>query len=629
MKKHLLILSLLISSLTWAQEAQKVHSITKEMHKFSWYETQAKLWKAELDKNPKNPEAWYNYYSAERAMKNLSPWDSEERTKHFENCEKIAQDAYNAVPNSFEGNHLMWWQGDNDKENIKYLKKAYEIDPNDPRTFDDLMIQAELNRDKAEFIKFTNKMFKANELPASILNWGYNALSELDQDAIIFTHGDNDTYSLWINQGVHQHRTDVQVINTSLILKDEYRDKLFTELGIEFSKSSEGIENKEDFDKFKEEMFDAIFKNGKRPVYQSVTARNFEQYYGKMFLTGLSYKYSEIEIDNVSIIRRNYEKKYLLDYLKVAFAFNPSDKISANFNPTYLPAFIKLYQHYKATEEYSKMEELEKYIIILAKGSGKESEISEILGANETAAPNSFNKILLNTKEIEKKMALVNDNIFFGKYEVSNAEYSKFLENILLSRELELFKSCLYDSTAWTSEFPGGYVQPMHDNYHWHPAYDDYPIVNISHAAAKKYCEWLTQQYNQQSKRKYQQVIFRLPTEEEWRYAAGNGNIKAKSCFENDQVKNAKDCYLANIKTGPDRFFDDGGFFQVKVDSYLPNEYGLFNTLGNVSEMLEEKGVSKGGNWFLEFPDCSFDKSYDYDGPDPRVGFRIVMEVVI
>lgn len=628
MKKIVLLLAVLSGLYSFGQEPQTVYSITKEIHELSWYQTQSDLWKKEIDKNNKNANAWYNYYSAERALKNLSPFDSEERKKHEENCEKIANEAYQLIPNSFEANHLMWWQGFNDQSKVKYLEKAFEINPNDPRTFDDLMIQAELKRERANFNFYANKIFLANEYPAGMYNWGYNLLSELDQGAILLTGGDNDTYSVWINQAVNQYRTDVVVINTSLILIDEYRKKLFAELGIEFNQSFSDIKTQEGHEKFKKELFGAIFNQQKRPVYHAVTVRNLEQFYGKMFLTGLAYKYSEIELDNVSIIRRNYERKYLLDYLKINFSFNPGNKIAENLNQTYLPAFIKLYKHYKATEEYPKMVDLENFIIILAQNSGKESEIAELLGPAETNGTTNYNAILLNTKAIEKNMEEVKSKLFFGKYEVTNAEYNKFLNNVLLSRELDLFKSCVYDSIKWHEKFPGGYITPMLENYHWHPAYLEYPIVNISYDAANKYCEWLTQQYNRQSKRKYQKVRFRLPTEEEWKFAAGNGNINAKTGFENDQVQNEKQCYLANIKTGPDRFYDDGGFFQVKVDSYLPNDFGLFNMIGNVSEMTQTKGQSKGGNWFLEMKDCTIDKEFKYDGPDPRVGFRIVMEII-
>ena len=84
----------------------------------------------------------------------------------------------------------------------------------------------------------------------------------------------------------------------------------------------------------------------------------------------------------------------------------------------------------------------------------------------------------------------------------------------------------------------------MANMYHWHPAYADYPIVNIKHSSAKKYCEWLTQQYNQQSKRKYSKVTFRLPTKKEWEHAARAGDKNVKTPFPNDNFEGGETEFL-------------------------------------------------------------------------------------
>ena len=57
-------------------------------------------------------------------------------------------------------------------------------------------------------------------------DFGMNYLNSLDENAIIFTNGDNDTFPLWYAQEVEGERTDVKVVNLSYLSTDWYANSV-------------------------------------------------------------------------------------------------------------------------------------------------------------------------------------------------------------------------------------------------------------------------------------------------------------------------------------------------------------------------------------------------------------------
>lgn len=143
------------------------------------------------------------------------------------------------------------------------------------------------------------------------------------------------------------------------------------------------------------------------------------------------------------------------------------------------------------------------------------------------------------------------------------------------------------DTLAWIRDFAYSYNEPMTRNYFWHPAFDDYPVVGITWPVANAFCYWRTKIWNAFQQERGDGVNsedFRLPSEHEWEYASRGGHDGAPYPWGGPYLRNGKGCLLANFKPGRGNYPEDGGLYTVRADAYFPNDYGLYNMAGNVSE---------------------------------------------
>jgi len=144
------------------------------------------------------------------------------------------------------------------------------------------------------------------------------------------------------------------------------------------------------------------------------------------------------------------------------------------------------------------------------------------------------------------------------------------------------------DTTVWIKDFSYSYNEPMHNDYFWHKAYGEYPVVGVKQKQAVAFCEWRTLYKNSfiKSKKKGRDLInkFRLPSEGEWEYAARGGLQSATYPWGGPYTKNERGCFLANFKPSRGDYAADNALYTVEAKSFDPNGYNLYNMAGNVSE---------------------------------------------
>ena len=262
--------------------------------------------------------------------------------------------------------------------------------------------------------------------------------------------------------------------------------------------------------------------------------------------------------------------------------------------------------------------------------------------------PDKAKKDVLDIKVIEKSLAKVTDSLYAGKYEVSNYLYRLFEKDLKANNKTDELKVTAVDSANWLDKL--AYNAPYMEYYYCHPAYKDYPVVNISYEAAILFCNWLTDKYNSYPKRQFKKVVFRLPASKEWTYAARCnktnmlypwGMYLMKNCnfmcnfrrFGDERITFRKDLNIYEIvKKNPyDGFsfeMSDAADLTAPVKSYEPNDFGLYNVCGNVAEMIIEKGKTRGGSYKNSGWDVRIDAVDTYTKSGTDMGFRYFMEII-
>ena len=148
-------------------------------------------------------------------------------------------------------------------------------------------------------------------------------------------------------------------------------------------------------------------------------------------------------------------------------------------------------------------------------------------------------------------------------------------KDVIIKEEIEIYP----DTTVWIRDFAYSYNEPMHNDYFWHDAYSDYPVVGVTWKQAKAFCEWRTINKNsyQKSKKGSLQMVntFRLPSEAEWEYAARGGLQAATYPWGGPYTKSDRGCFMANFKPVRGDYAADQALYTVEAKSYEPNDYNL------------------------------------------------------
>jgi formylglycine-generating enzyme required for sulfatase activity len=192
------------------------------------------------------------------------------------------------------------------------------------------------------------------------------------------------------------------------------------------------------------------------------------------------------------------------------------------------------------------------------------------------------------------------DGFWIDRYQVTNAEFARFVEETGLVTEAEQAPDpALYPGAPPENLVPGSLVftptagpVDLRDYSQWwrwvpgadwrHPTgpdsssegLEDHPVVHVNHADASAYCAWAGTS---------------LPSEAEWEYAARGGLKGARFTWGDEDTQETE----PRANTWQGRFPHentavDGWVRTAPVGSFEPNGFGLYDMAGNVWEWTDD-----------------------------------------
>ena len=378
----LLVAVMLPMTPTSAQTPETVYSFALVRKPTPWYKQQIEAWKKVIDSNPGNGLAWYNYYYANRNYVRTDTACTLSYEDQQQLLNSIGDSMAKHLPDAYEYHLIMWMNHSFDLSYKHHLEKVLELGEGRIEHIDYIINAGEIDRDLDKRNDGILRKEAAGLLSPGMMYTNRNVLAGLKPRAILITAGDNDTYPAFAVQA-HDFRSDVLVINSSLILITEYRQKICKELGIPEIKINWEAKKESDPEHrvyFNKHLVERLANNPqKRPVYVAASAMHQDEIVqpvaNQLYLTGLAYLYSSEVVDELAALKDNFEHHFTLDYILYPYYHDISESLVPVMNQNYIVPMLKLYHHYSASGDLNRKAWIRKYLLKITEGTSSEAEV--------------------------------------------------------------------------------------------------------------------------------------------------------------------------------------------------------------------------------------------------------------
>ena len=238
----------------------------------------------------------------------------------------------------------------------------------------------------------------------------------------------------------------------------------------------------------------------------------------------------------------------------------------------------------------------------------------------------------------------ISQPFYMAKYEVTVGQFRKFVAETGYRSDAEN-----NGQGGWGFAGDHGWPWQKRPDFNWQscgmPQRDDFPVMNMSWQDATAFCEWISRKEGKK---------FRLPTEAEFEYACRAGTTTRYYNGDDPEqltkIANVWDAtVLKQVSTSQNTLASsDGWAFAAPVGQFAPNNFGLYDMLGNANEWCFDwydehyysnspdtdpmgpgagtARVIRGGGWGLFAGSCrSADRHFESPAYcDGDLGFRVV-----
>ena len=166
------------------------------------------------------------------------------------------------------------------------------------------------------------------------------------------------------------------------------------------------------------------------------------------------------------------------------------------------------------------------------------------------------------------------------------------------------YRQCMAAGICDPPEYSHSGTEP----YSTQDVYGQHPVIFVNRSQAETYCEW---------------AGARLPTEDEWSYAARGPNSYTYPWGNTFDGTRLNYCDVNCPSGEADKNVNDGYAGTAPVGTYPTGAswIGALDMSGNVWELASE-GVVLGGSWYSRAANARTGSGYDFGGGGLDYGFR-------